>query len=465
MKKLSLIIIISMMMYSCNNEVILKNKDIQFQETEAEKASNNVTLDDIQAYMQQYSKIASRNSKSGTIEVITHQNDTVMYLLNYENGWEMMPSDKRFPLRVAYNNEGKLDYSNMHNAQRAWFKSMAEDIYLMKKHGKNIKNDFQKEWDQYLKRKNNKIFSSRSTSEDEIEESGGWLLHNTRVQENVLEKEHLLSTCWEQSSYRDLFELPDYNMYCPLTSTKDKHCPTGCTAVAGGQILYYFHQLWGVPTNMVTTAIYDETENEFNFSGWSNSGWSKIDNGDIESIALLLGHVGVLCGMTYGDEASSASTYNDLPDALSFYGIGCSRMESWDTSIIINNLSSNKPIIGRIQGIGENGKTAKHSLIIDGYKKINSTYTDVYIYVEDYNSYPGDIYDHDENENPVPEEGPTREETYTISTTYYMINWGYGEVDNTFYLSNNPIHYTYDDEYGKVPYKDNKKMLYNFHIE
>ena len=105
-----------------------------------------------------------------------------------------------------------------------------------------------------------------------------------------------------------------------------------------------------------------------------------------------------------------------------------------NTSIIINNLSSNKPIIGRIQGIGENGKTAKHSLIIDGYKKINSTYTDVYIYVEDYNSYPGDIYDHDENENPVPEEGPTREETYTISTTYYMINWGYGEVDNTFYL-------------------------------
>ena len=50
----------------------------------------------------------------------------------------MMPSDKRFPLRVAYNNEGKLDYSNMHNAQRAWFKSMAEDIYLMKKHGKNM---------------------------------------------------------------------------------------------------------------------------------------------------------------------------------------------------------------------------------------------------------------------------------------------------------------------------------------
>ena len=90
---------------------------------------------------------------------------------------------------------------------------------------------------------------------------------------------------------------------------------------------------------MVTTAIYDETENEFNFSGWSNYGWRKIDNGDIESIALLLGHVGVLCGMTYGDEASSASTYNDLPDALSFYGIGCSRMESWDTSIIINNFT------------------------------------------------------------------------------------------------------------------------------
>lgn len=47
----------------------------------------------------------------------------------------------------------------------------------------------------------------------------------------------------------------------------------------------------------------------------------------------------------------------------------------------------------------------------------------------------------------------------------YLKLWGYGEVDNTFYLSNNPIHYTYDDEYGRVPYKDNKKMLYNFYIE
>ena len=84
---------------------------------------------------------------------------------------------------------------------------------------------------------------------------------------------------------------------------------------------------------------------------------------------------------------------------------------------------------------------------------------------DDYNSYPGDIYDHFESDDPFPEEGPTLEETYNVNVMYYMINWGYGETDNTYYVSYHPLNYTYNDDYGTVPYKDGKQMFYDFYIK
>lgn len=80
MKKLSLIVLTGMMLYSCSNEVDLINNEIPNLEIEVEEVSNNVTLDDIQTYMEKGSAIACRNGGNGEIEVITYQNDTVIYL-------------------------------------------------------------------------------------------------------------------------------------------------------------------------------------------------------------------------------------------------------------------------------------------------------------------------------------------------------------------------------------------------
>lgn len=465
MKNILLIVCGCMVMLSCNNGLDSIDNGIKYPDINDRKVSNKITLEDIQFYMEKSSPIASRNGGNGEIKVITLQNDTVMYLLKYNSGWEVMPSDKRFPLCVAYNNESEFNYANMHDAQRAWFDNLAKDIYFVKKYGGNSENEHCKVWNHLLNSKSIEKRNSRSLMDDEVEEPGGWMLHNTRVQENILEQNHLLFTHWSQCMGFDIFDLPDYNMYCPPRSTGEGNCPVGCAAVAAGQVLYYLHSIWGVPANMVTTATYNQSDKKYIFSGWSNSKWANIDNNDIESIALLLGHVGTLCDMQYNDDSSGTNTYEKLPDVLDAYGIGYSKKQSWDESIIRNNISMDKPVIGRITGVGENGKNAKHVLVIDGYRYVCTTYTDVYIYVDDYNSYPGDIYDHFESDDPFPEEGPTLEETYNVNVMYYMINWGYGETDNTYYVSYHPLNYTYNNDYGTVPYKDGKQMFYDFYIK
>ena len=466
MKKTFLILFGCVVLVSCSHETEILNESFneqkELQNLVETNDNQNVTLTDIQAYMEKGSAIASRNGGDGEIEIVTYQNDTVMYLLKYCNGWEMMPGDKRFPLRVAYNDEGTLDYANMHEAQRAWFDNMAEEIHVMKKYGKGIENEYCKVWSTFSK--NSKKKNSPRTRSG----NGEWMYHNTREVVNVEEKNHLISTHWGQWSSRMLRGLPDYNMYCPLNSTGTNKSPAGCAAVAGAQVLYYFHKLWGVPNKMVTSASY--INNEYIFNGWDSSKWTEIARGDLdvdngmEAIALLIGDVGFRSDMNYQDSISETSL-SKLTNALNDYGIGSSGMNSWDVEIIRNNIKSNKPIIVGITGTVSNGKETGHILIIDGYKHVTTTYTDVYIYISDPNSYHGDMYDHDESGNPVPEEGPTMEETYATIQTYYQVNWGYEDEDNAYYLSYNPLYYDYGGNMGTVVYNRNKAMLYNFYVK
>ena len=446
-------------MFSCNNEVDLINNETKIPDTEILEMSNEVTLDEIQNYMENGSPIASRNGGNGKIEVITYENDTVMYLLNYSNGWEMMPGDKRFPLQVAYNDEGTLDYANMHDAQRAWFDNMAKEISFMKKHGKNYENEYNKVWKAFSKRNKKKGPKSRG-------ENGEWIYHNTRETSSVTEKPHLITTLWHQGRHNiSTSSALEYNKYCPINSNRTFHKPVGCTAVAGGQVLNYLYQKGWSLTNVPNIATPNADMSEYSFTSPSTSVWNEIRNNNVDAIAKLLGHVGILSGMRYGDESSGATVTTELIKAFNHYGVGYDTEDFWDTTIIWNNLKSNLPVIVSMAGKKPNNQSVAHSLIIDGFRNVITTYTDVYIYVENPNNYPGDIYDHDSSGNPVPAEGPTQEETYTTNTIYYYLNWGYSTADNTCYLASSHISRSYYDtdtyQTYQIVFNDQKKMMYN----
>ena len=450
MKKALYLLLGCMIMASCSNEAEILNESFDAQnelQTVVEASDNqNVTLTDIQAYMEKGSAIASRNGGDGEIEVITYQNDTVMYLLKYGNGWEMMPGDKRFPLRVAYNDEGTLDYANMNDAQHMWFESVAEKIHVMKKHGKGIENEYCKVWNAFSKK--NKKKNNHEKSRTVIDGQGGWLYHNTKQHSYLSgQKNHLITTLWHQNY--------PYNEYCPYDSVNtQRKCPVGCNAVAAGQVLNYLHGFIGIPQYSVTNQTYNATEREYTFTGWETSEWSNITKGKTDNIARLLGYIGVLSDMEYTLGGSGCSLYRDIPNALSKYGIKSSYEYGWNSSTILNDLENNLPILAAMHGVQGN-ETVGHTIVIDGYREVVTQYTDVYIYIEDPDSYPGDIYDHDEEMNPVPEEGPTQETSYFTTDTYYLVNWGYGSLDNTYYLSIQPL------VDGSITYNIDNYIRYN----
>lgn len=454
MKKALSFLLGCMIMASCSNEAEILNESFDAQnelQTVVEASdTQNVTLTDIQTYMEKGSAIASRNGGDGEIEVITYQNDTVMYLLKYGNGWEMMPGDKRFPLRVAYNEKGTLNYANMNEAQRAWFDNMAIGIHQMKKNGGNYKNENCALWDR-LKKKNTSV-KSRTI----IDGEPGWIYHNTRVSTSVkIEKDHIFNTMWHKST--------PYNQFAPLVSSSSTtHCSAGSAAVAVGQTLNYLHSFLGTPTHTVVSQEYDAVNRKYVFSGWSSTPWSNISRGDDVYVARLLGHIGTLSNMQYISWDNSYCNFQTgLITALNTYGITATLQNSWDTDIIVDNLDKNLPLLAEIRSrvIKEDKEceedSGSHVMTIDGYRIIDTQYTDVYIHVEDPDSYPGDIYDH-ESEEPVPEEGPTRETSYTITDVYVLFNWGYGSADDTAYISNSNI------IYNGASYSFTDRMWYNF---
>ncbi|GEM_PF-6531086 len=398
-----------------------------------------VGIDDVENYLSVNS--TSTRSANARINPVTYLKDTVMYIVNYPNGFEVLPGDKRFPIKIAFNDSCGLDMENLNDAQKMWFDHMSEEIYYVKKD--TIQNEYCKVWDSLDKKK--KYIHTKG--------SGGWIYHNTRSTSSTTGKNHLLTISWKQGD--------PYNQFCPFKSTGSSKCPVGCTIVAGGMLLDYLNRIWGFPSQTVATATYNQSNNTYSFSG--STSWNAIRQGDNTAIARLLGHLGVLSGTHYGDKQSGASLHKDLYAGLRSYGINCSKKTTWDVSVIKNSLNSNIPVIAEMWGYGGNNIKEGHTIVIDGFKEIKGYYTDIYIYVNDLDSYPGDIYDHGPDGDPVPAEGPTQETSYTITTLYYLINWGYAFIDNTYYYSTSSINYNYGDVRGIVRFNEKTNILHGFY--
>ncbi len=462
MKKLLLCSVSFVLLYSCQNDMVNDMEADGNMTTVASVTETTVDSDngvhwaDIQNYLQKRAVTRNEVQQGESIEVVTYHGDTVMYLVNYAEGWEMLPGDKRYPLKVAFNEHETLNMDEMNDAQKAWFDNLAEEIHCMKLYGDSIETEYSKEWSM-LSNQQQENPISLAYSEDR----SGWILHNVREIIDEETQDHLLTTDWVQSN--------SYNIYCPYNSYRTAHCLVGCVAVAGGQVLNYLHNYWGVPENTVTGATYDEATNTYSFSGWDSYPWDYIQQGNKDYIALLLGYVGVLCEMNYGDSGSGSDLYSKLPNALQAYGIECSSKDSWDSTIIKRNIKNGLPVLARMHGYDAQGEDVGHAIVIDGYKYETYYYTNVYIYVENLDTYPGDIYDHVLDENtgsaePYPEEGPTYEVSYKGGTKlYYMVNWGYGDSDDTYYLSTSDLKYNYYS--GTITFDHNKAMLYDYSIK
>lgn len=198
--------------------------------------SFQVCQSDLEQYFSEVKGIDLTKVPTTTIEPIVSGRDTVMYLVNYGDGWELLSADKRAPVVIAMCDIGK---------------TTVDDLYSIPE-----QNIFLKKWEQDLSEL--KHMAMTVVSEDDSWISSGadtkssdwsdWVYigEGLFASHVVAEIDHLLSTKWGQGT--------PWNVSAPYTNgSMTSHCLTGCGPVAVSQVLYYLHGKIGKPSSSFAT--------------------------------------------------------------------------------------------------------------------------------------------------------------------------------------------------------------------
>lgn len=364
-------------LFSCNlND--LDNAGTENKELNG-KLSNeyNVTLSDVQ----HYAAVVCKKDTSSVMEIVpivTEGNDTLAYIVNYSNGWEVIGGDKRVSPVLAYNDFGKFDVGTVNPNIIAWLDDMTDRIYAMRYNGApdSISGYYQ-------------FWKKVSTNNEEINK-GCKVTQQYKMSmlRSTTAVGHLIQTKWGQNA--------PWNKCVPYTTDYITRCPTGCVAVAGAQMLYFLHYKIGKPVNMYSQgscigwANGDNYSYSFSFSNPTSTVWDAMakyywqESAATEKVAILMGYVGCQVGMKYDDTGSSANTESLVGSVFNPFGISCS-YSGYHAGSIVSSLNAGMPVIIRAYGtktvkkfLGITIKTTYsngHAWIVDGYE---SNGTDVY---------------------------------------------------------------------------------------
>ena len=353
----------------------------------------------------------------------------IIYVVNYEDGWEVVSADRRTAPRLAYSEEGELDLDNCPDTQQAWFESLISEVTILRKLSKEQLSDLNKESLDEMAN-NIEFWEAITASESFIQrivggaqkgnpEMGYYELDGAIV--DTLEYEvvnHLMAVHWFQSA--------PYNSYCPLrTDNPNLRSPAGCGAIAMAQILWYLHNAFGYPeyapdSATVTGDIDDYTMTQ---SGHSSTVWSSMFfNG--ERAAVLIANVGTMVEMEYGNTASTSYASKYRPFVFIPYGVDCTVYNSFNPSVVGDNLLNGLPVLISARTANNVG----HAFVIDGYKAYHVGHGLRYIWVST-----------DPSPDPQTIIEPVLDVFYYYEDPFvreYSMNWGWGQAyDNGWYTT------------------------------
>ncbi len=361
--------------------------------------------------------------------------DLSSYLVNYENGWEILSADKRCQLVLAFSPEGNLSISELPAAAIDWLNDLNESIChtldSYRKQGLPPTLD-------PIERTNVEFWQIIQNNRERIAESpirsnlppGHWEL--IRSDQYLIEENYgpLVPVKWGQGS--------PYNNYCPLYrwNDTDYRSAAGCVAVAGAQLLYYLHYFLGVPESAPSVGnvsgyvfigdslngIYPGVYNQ-SFSQPSSTIWDKMESYR-DSTAALIGSLGKTVNMLYGSESYAElwPLANHFYDSLGIAYTWSSYSYPSDSSSVIQSIVSGSPVL---TGARNTQDSYGHAFLIDAYKQTRYCYEESYEYIFDNQD--------DMHSFPFPELLETVSYSAPIAR-YFAMNWGWeGECDNMWF--------------------------------
>lgn len=386
-----------------------------------------VTDKDVEDYIHFKELLAKGQGKEFAIQEVVplglNDEATLAYLLNYNEGWEIISADKRAPLVLAAGEDERFVFDEVPEETMAWIEGLEADIlYIrtLKKLPEDVSKDILEKielnlnlWNSFSSRIKNEKGETRAGEFD-----GYWeLISSELLSTTNTDYPHLITY-----PYSSFHQLSPYNVFCPIVSSGSSvHAPTGCVAVAGSMMLAYLHDKTGVPYFGPDYAYYTGTIYNWSFSSHTSSSstiWEELDNDN--RAAALMAFVGHRVGMQYGANDSGAYASDLVDDVFSYFGINCS-YNSFSTSAINTSLQNELPVIISAFGIrnsilGIYYYSYRHSFIVDSYITSQSTYRNTYTW-------------HYSNSSNIPRPDIDDDIQIVVSSpslTFYRMRWGGG---------------------------------------
>lgn len=419
---------------------------------------NAVSSKDLLEYFVNNKGINPTKAADISVEPIRNGRDTVMFLINYQDGWEVLSGDIRAPRVLIKCKSGHmtLEELNGNPAQCAFISALSTNLKAARYDDLLDNEDIQDSWDK-----------------KEVLRDGIFDHYVLRIltgeEREVIDyrlQDHLLTTTWGQGS--------PWNQYAPYRdSTMTRHCPTGCTPVAVAQTLYYLHNKIGAPASVYGSASCSAyaptngsiilTSSDVTFSNSSPANWGMMalnqsNESGADKVSALMVYLGYLYNASYWYNTTSAVLSNSTSIFPSYFGLTCQLQYrpplSWLKNVTNNQIYDNEfPIMMSVSDNYWGG----HAIVLDGFKYIKESvtrYYDYYITGPDGQIQPG--------QQPDSSDSTTTEE----ESWYVAINWGWNGSWNNDSNSGETIWYNIEAAWlvSIYDFSQFNYIVYNFAV-
>lgn len=434
------------------------------------KESYQVTLLDAKKLLKSLGK-----SNTARINVYTESKDTILYAVNYAEGWAIIAGDKRTDPIIAESNKGNISQNFSNSNFNFWLETYKDELRAIK--NSKVDNRIQNtRSNTFISQRKNLDFWSKispSPKYNKIKTRSSveykWaVVSNTYCDSETssIEIPHLIKTQWGQTF--------PWNGKLPKdTKANNYTCPTGCVAVSLAQIIYYMHSTFGKPTglyhniNISSATISGETTNigfsrsnyVSNSTRWEDMALTRYGYGNQDYVGDLMLDIGNRVNMKYSGNGSFA---NITSSALANYNLTYSSSD-YNFQNVKNSLQNRRPV--NVTAYRKEGNTKKgHSWIIDGIvlksrhfvTEKHFEYTENWMNESEYYNSFDDIrarYNVNSEYDTITEDGGT----YT--TEYLLMNWGYdGSYDDGLFSKYPSDSWIINNR----NYKYDKKICYDF---
>lgn len=267
----------------------------------------------LQNYIKHNHQLSSSRTIIEELQPILCSGDTVAYVMNFENGWELYSNSVTMPILLMKSESSQFDvvrlksnppFCTLWESSKHALRQEMNDPLAEAKEGSEM-------WDLYGLAEEN---FNNSPQRKPVPRQSFAVGQSTHDESETIE--HLTSTKWHQRY--------PYNEYCPYVNDSHSHALAGCGAIAAAQFLYYSHYTWNAPSSCVTTGYYDKATNTYSFhnenEALSNSLWDDMPLHTYYDTtpALLIGYAGKQMNTKFGTDSINQPSSTPVPNFISF---------------------------------------------------------------------------------------------------------------------------------------------------